>query len=202
MREFEPSASKGIGKGLRVLVEAPGDFLVGRVHAQRHIRRGHHRRMLQRRVMSIRNQVLGFAVDRRPLLGTGWALGQLPLVAQKHVEVAVVPGSWVGLPRAFNTAGGGVHAFASAELVAPAQALLFHACSLGFRANQCWITGTVSLTKGVTTGHQGHGLFVVHGHTGKGFAYITAGGDGIWIAVGAFWVHIDQAHLHGSQGVF
>ena len=200
--QLEPGASERIGKRLRVLVETPGDFLVGRVHAQRQVGRGHHRRMLLRRVMGIGDQVLGLAVNRRPLMGTGRALAQLPLVAQQHVEVAVVPGGRVGFPGPLDTAGGGVHTLAAAEFVAPAQALRLNRRGLRLGADQARITGAVGLAEGMPAGHQGHGFFVVHGHTGEGFAHIAARGDRIGIAVRAFRVHVDQAHLHGGQRVF
>ena len=52
----------------------------------------------------------------------------------------------------------------------------------------------------MAAGNEGDGFFVVHGHASKGFAHIPTGGDGIRLAIGAFGVDIDQAHLHGGQG--
>jgi len=46
---------------------------------------------------------------------------------------------------------------------------------------------------------QRHGFIVVHRHAGEGFADIDGRGFGVGIAVGAFRVHVDQAHLHGAQ---
>jgi hypothetical protein len=55
----------------------------------------------------------------------------------------------------------------------------------------------VCFAEGVATSDERHGFFVIHGHAGEGFADVARGGFGIGVAVGAFGVHIDQAHLHG-----
>jgi hypothetical protein len=60
----------------------------------------------------------------------------------------------------------------------------------------------MALAEGVPAGDERDGLFVVHGHAGEGLADVTAGGDRIRVAVRAFRVHVDQAHLHGGQRVF
>jgi hypothetical protein len=64
------------------------------------------------------------------------------------------------------------------------------------------IARAVALAEGVPAGDERDGLFVVHGHAGEGLADVTAGGDRIRVAVRAFRVHVDQAHLHGGQRVF
>ena len=200
--QFEPGAGKGISEFLRVLVETARNLLVSRVHAQRHIRSGHHRWVFLRRVVGIRDQVLGFDVFRCPLMGTGRALGQFPLVTEEHVEIAVIPSGGVWFPSPFDTTGGGVDAFASAELVDPAQALLFQRRGFRLWANQGRITGAVGFTEGVTAGYQRHGFFVVHRHAGEGFAHIAARCQWVRITVRTFRVNVDQAHLHGGQRVF
>jgi hypothetical protein len=60
----------------------------------------------------------------------------------------------------------------------------------------------MALAEGVPAGDERDGLFVVHGHACKGLANVTAGGDRIRVAVRAFRVHVDQAHLHGGQRIF
>ena len=182
-------------------MEAPRDLLVSRVHAQRQVGGGHHRRVFLRRIVSIGNQVLGLAVLRGPLMGASRALGQLPLVTEQHVEVAVVPGGGIGLPGTLDAAGSGVHALAAAELVDPAQALFFDTRGFRLRTDQRRIACAVGLAKGVTASHQGHGFLIVHRHAGEGFAHITAGRHRIRVAIRAFGVHIDQAHLHRRQRV-
>ena len=136
-----------------------------------------------------------------PLPGAGRALDQLPLVAEQHVEVAVVPLRRVGLPGAFDAAGGGVHALAGAEPVDPAQALLLDGGGFGFRTHQLRVARAVRLAEGVAAGDERDGLFVVHRHAGEGLAHVAARGHGVGVAVRALGVHVDQAHLHGGQRV-
>ncbi len=59
----------------------------------------------------------------------------------------------------------------------------------------------MGLAEGVAAGDEGHGLFVIHGHAREGLADVARRGQRIGLAVGAFRVHVDQAHLHGSQRV-
>ncbi len=200
--QLEPGAGERVGEGLRILVEAARDGLVDRVEAQRQVGRGHHRPVLLRRVVRVRDHVLsGLHVLGQPLRGAGRALDQFPLVAEEHVEVAHVPLGGVGLPCAFDAAGGGVHALAGAEAVLPAQALLFERGGLRFGTHQLRVARAVRLAEGVSAGDERDGLFVVHGHAGEGLTHIAARGHGVGVAVGAFGVHIDQAHLHGGQRV-
>ena len=56
-------------------------------------------------------------------------------------------------------------------------------------------------TEGVATCNQGNGFFVVHRHASKGLTNVARGSQGVWLAVWAFRVDVDQTHLHGSQGV-
>ena len=49
---------------------------------------------------------------------------------------------------------------------------------------------------------QRNGLFVVHGHAAKRFADVTAGPDRVGVAVRAFGVDVDEAHLHGAERRF
>ena len=49
---------------------------------------------------------------------------------------------------------------------------------------------------------QRDGFLVVHRHAREGFADVLAGRDRVRLAVGAFGVDVDQAHLHGGQGIF
>ena len=45
----------------------------------------------------------------------------------------------------------------------------------------------------------GHRLFVVHGHATKGVADIPGRCYGVGVAVGAFGVHVDEAHVCSGQ---
>ena len=82
---------------------------------------------------------------------------------------------------------------------APTQALVFDHGAFRVRAQQRGVTRTVGLAEGMAASDQRHGFIVVHRHAGEGFADIDGRGFGVGIAVGAFRVHVDQAHLHGAQ---
>ena len=200
--QLEPSAGVGVGKFLGVVEEVARDFLVVGIHAQRQVGGGHVGRMLLVGVESVHNHVLGLAVLGCPLDGACRALDLFPLVLEQHFEVAHIPLSGVGFPSALEAAGGGIGAFASAMGVDPTKTHFVHRRAFGLGAHFGGVTGTVHLAKGVATGHQCHGFVVVHGHAGKGFAHIVSRQLGVGVAVRALWVDVDEAHLHGGQGVF
>ncbi len=152
-------------------------------------------------VVRIGDHVLGLHVLRYPLVRTCGALGQFPLVAEERVEVAVVPRRGIRFPSTFQATGDGITTLATAVGTDPAEALCFQWSSFRFRTDQRGISGTVHLSEGVTTSCEGHGLFVVHGHAFECLTHIAATGQGIRVAVRALRVHIDQAHLHGSERV-
>ena len=201
VRELEPGAGEGVGELLGVRVETPADLLVDRVVAHGHVRGGHRGAMLLAGIVRVLDHVLGLHVLGAPLVGTGGALGQLPFVAEEHVEVAHVPLGGIGLPGALQAAGGGVAALAGAVGVHPAQALQLDGRGLGLGAHQAGVAGAMHLAEGVSAGGEGHGLLVVHGHALEGLAHVLAAGHGVGIAVRTFGVHVDQAHLHGREGV-
>ena len=134
-------------------------------------------------------------------MGAGRAFGQFPLVAEQHVEIAVVPLSGIRFPCTFDAAGGGINALAGAKTVLPAQSLLFDGRALGFGTHQPGVACAVGLAESMSAGNQRHGLFVVHGHSREGFAHIAARAQRIGIAIRAFRIHIDQAHLHCGEGI-
>src|SRR5690606_13932767 len=111
-----------------------------------------------RRVMRGRRVVLGLQILRVPLPGASGALGQLPVVAEQHVEVAVVPLDRIRGPRAFDAGGDGVVALAAAVRADPAETLLGDVGALGLRADLGGVTATVRLAEGVATGGQRDGL--------------------------------------------
>ena len=61
--------------------------------------------------------------------------------------------------------------------------------------------GAVRLAEGVAAGDQRDGLLVVHRHAAEGLADVARRGERIGIAVRAFGVDVDQAHLHGGERV-
>ena len=136
-----------------------------------------------------------------PLVRAGRAFGQLPLVAKQVFEEVVAPLGGRGGPGDFQAAGDGVAAKAAAVLADPAQALVRDVAGLGLLAHQRGVARAVRLAKGVATGDQRHSLLIVHGHAGEGVADVARRGNGIGVAVRALGVHVDQAHLHGGQGL-
>jgi hypothetical protein len=101
--ELEPCTSERVSELVRVLVEATGDLCVLRVVLESKVSRRHDRSMTLVRIVGIRHGVGHGSALRDPLLGTGWALGQFPVVFEKDLEVVVVPLGRVGGPSAFDT---------------------------------------------------------------------------------------------------
>ena len=60
----------------------------------------------------------------------------------------------------------------------------------------------MGFAEGVAAGDEGDGFLVVHRHAAEGFADVVGGLERIGIAVGAFGVDVDEAHLHGGERVF
>src|SRR5438067_8612263 len=85
--------------------------------------------------MSIRHGGHGRAILGSPLLRTGGARRQLPVVLVQVVEEPVVPLRRLVGPCALQPAGDRVCALAAAEAVPPAEALLFEGSTLGFRTD-------------------------------------------------------------------
>ena len=59
----------------------------------------------------------------------------------------------------------------------------------------------MGFTEGVTTGNQGNGFFIVHGHARKRFANVVGGSLRVRVAIGTFRIHIDQPHHGGCERV-
>ena len=59
----------------------------------------------------------------------------------------------------------------------------------------------MGFAKGVAAGNQRDRFFVVHRHPAEGFANVPSRRKGIRLAVRPFRIHIDQTHLHGSEGI-
>ena len=202
MGQLEPGPGESVGKFPGVFQIAPGDGCEERIVAQREVCRGHHRPVLLGRVVSVSHHIFFGHILGQPLLRAGRAFDQFPLVFKQHVEIAHVPLGRVRFPGALDTAAGGIAAFAAAKAVLPAEALFLQAGSLRFRADQGRIPCAVTLAEGMSAGNESNRFFVVHSHPGEGFPYVTAGGDGIRIAVGPFRIDVDQAHLYGGEGIF
>ena len=134
-----------------------------------------------------------------PDMRTSRTFHQLPLITEQQVKITIIPLCWIGCPGTLDTTGDGVAAFARAIAAEPAKTHIFDIRTFWFGTNQRRITSAMSLAKGMATSHQRHGFFVIHRHPGKCFTHIMRTGQWIWIAIRAFRVHIDQAHLHSRQ---
>ena len=136
-----------------------------------------------------------------PLPSAGRALCQFPLVAEQHVEIVHVPLDRIRRPGPFQAAGDRVIPLAAAEAADPAKALLFDAGAFRLGTDTGGIAGTMAFAESVPACDECDGLFVVHRHTRKGFADVAAQRDRIRLAVRPFRVHVNQAHLHGGEGI-
>ena len=155
-----------------------------------------------RRVVGIRHRAGACAILRLPLMRTGRALRQFPFVAEQVLEEVVAPLRRRGGPGDFQAAGDRVTAFAGAEAALPAQALLLEAGRFRLGPHMRRRAGAVGLAEGVAAGDERHRLLVVHRHAGEGLADIPRRRDRIRVAVRAFRVDVNQAHLHGSERIF
>ena len=137
-----------------------------------------------------------------PLMRTGRALREFPLVAEQVLEEVVAPLRGRGGPGDFQAAGDRVAADAGAEAASPAEALLVETGIFGIGPHIGRRAGAVGLAEGMAAGDERYRLLVVHGHALEGFADIDRRGDRIGIAVGTFGIDVNQPHLHGGQRIF
>ena len=84
--------------------------------------------------------------------------------------------------------------------VVPAKALLFQSLACRLNAHTLpRLVSAMSLTEGMATRNERHGFRIIHRHSTKGIANIVRRQRWIRVAVGAFWVYIDQTHLNRSE---
>ena len=105
-------------------------------------------------------------------------------------------------PGAFDTAGHGVAADATAGMVVPAQPLFFQISRLGSGPQVGSAAIAVRFADGVAASGQGDGFLVVHRHAGEGDADIVRSLERIGLAVHAFRIDIDEAHHNGGEWIF
>ena len=199
MNQLEPGAGEGVRKLVRVLVKAPGNLLVGRVETQRQVRGEHGGLALSGRIVGVGNR--GFGIPGHPLLRSGRALLQLPFVAEQVIEEGIAPPGGGAGPGDLRPSAYGVIAHAGPVAALPAHTLFLDGSRLGFGTDQGRVAGAVALAEGMAARDQGHGFVVVHGHALEGLANIMGGLQRIRLAVRSFRIDVDQAHLHGGEGV-
>src|SRR5579871_1204626 len=135
MRQLVPRLGERVRELLRMFEEALRNRPVDRVHPQRKVGGEHAGSYLLRRIVRRWNRARSTAVLGRPLVRARRTLGQLPLIAVEILEIVVAPLHRRRGPRHFNAAGDRVRAFARAEAVLPAEALLLDRSALGLRAD-------------------------------------------------------------------
>src|SRR6185312_13358939 len=152
--------------------------------------------------MRVRHGAVARTIFWGPLVRTGRALSQFPVVFEQVVEKVVAPLRRRGGPGDFQAAADGVSAKTLTEFVLPSQALVLNVGTFWFGAYIVSGDGSaVGLAEGMPAGNQRHSFFVVHGHALEGFANVPAGGNGIGLSIGPFRVHVNQTHLHRSQRI-
>src|SRR5271170_2824105 len=134
-------------------------------------------------------------------MSTGRAFGQLPVEAKQVLEEVVAPLRWCLRPSYFEPAANRIATFAGPEFAEPAETLRCDIRGLWLRTHQGHIARAVGLAEAVPARDQCHRLFIVHRHATECLADIPRRGDGIWIAIRPFRVHIDQTHLHRSERI-
>ena len=152
-------------------------------------------------IVGVRHRVGARAVRRLPLMRPGRALRQFPFEAEQILEEVVAPLRRRRRPGDLETTGDGIVPLARAELALPAEALFLEACGFRLRPHQRRIAGAVRLAEGVAAGNQSDRLLVVHGHAREGLSNVPGGGKRIRLAVRAFRIDVDQAHLDGGEGI-
>ena len=214
MRQLEPGAGEGVGELRGVLLEAARDLFVRRIVAQRQVGGQHGRRVALVRIEGVGHRALAAdwivshasenagAVLGHPLVGSGRAFHQFPLVAEQVVEIIVAPLRRRRRPGNLEPAGDRVTGHAAAVTALPAESLLLERRPFRLDPDQRGVAGAVGLAEGMAAGDQRDRFLVVHRHAREGFADIVRGLHRVRLAVGAFRVDVDQPHLHRGQRVF
>ena len=153
--------------------------------------------------MSVLNRGNSATVFRGPLSRTSRAFNLLPLVVKQVVEEVIVPLGRLSGPSTFQPTGNRVVCVSGSVTVDPAKPLVLQRSAFRLGTDVLIrIGGTVSFTEGMATSDQGNGFFVVHCHTAERVTNIKRSLERIGVSVGAFWVDVDQTHLHGTERIF
>src|SRR5579862_476563 len=135
-------------------------------------------------------------------MSAGRALRQLPFVAEEIGEEVVAPLRRGRGPDDFQTAADGVSSATFAEFIVPTQALLLDVGTFWFGA---YIlsrhASAMRLAEGMTSGNEGDGFFIIHRHAGESFPNVPGRSNRIGFSIRPLRIHINQAHLHGSERI-
>ena len=142
----------------------------------------------------------GLAIGRDPLGRAGRALGLHPVEGEQVFEILHREGGRRRSPGAFEPAGHRILADAGAAAVLPAEALLLGRSRRRRRADALvGRMGAMRLAEAVAAGDQRQRFLVVHRHPAEGFADVLGRRQRVAIAVGAFRIDVDEAHLDGAE---
>ena len=153
-----------------------------------------------RLIVSIRYGALGLGILGRPLLRTGGARRQLPVVLVEVLEVSVVPLRRVIGPGALEPARDRIGALSAAELLLPAEALLLQAGAFRFGTDVLGIRGgTMGLADRVAADDERKRLLVIHRHAAERLSNELCRKGRIGVAARPLRVYVDQAHVIGAH---
>src|SRR5580698_1965863 len=162
MRQLEPSLGEGVRQLLRMVVEALRDGRIDRVQLQSEVRGEHPGSTAFGGIVRIGNGTIRRAVLGSPLVRTGWALHQLPLILVQIFQEVVAPLHWRGGPYHLDAAGDRIGAYAAAIGIFPTQALLLDGRTLRFGADKfARIGSAMGLAERVPAGNERNGFLVI-----------------------------------------
>src|SRR5208282_634240 len=135
-------------------------------------------------------------------MSTGRTLRQFPFVFEEVVEEVVAPLRGRCGPSNFQAAANGVSPATFAKFILPSEALLLDAGTFWLVAHILSGNGSaVGFAESVTAGNECDCFFVIHRHAGERFPDIPRRGDGVWLSIRPFGIHIDQTHLHRAKRI-
>ena len=108
MGQLIPGLRKSGCKLIRVFMKTTGDLSIRWIHPQRDVRGEHDGSMLFLRIVGIRHQISSLGIGWNPLEGSRRALGQIPVILEQGIKVAVVPGDGCRCPGSFETTADGI----------------------------------------------------------------------------------------------
>ena len=149
--------------------------------------------------MCIRHSVCTGIILWFPLMSTGRTFSQFPFITKHILKIIITPLSRRRCPRTFKTTCNRMFTMTATEGIFPTHTLFFNASCGRFSTDKLtWIGSTVCFSEGMTASNQGDCFFIIHGHTTKGFTYISRRSHWIGMTIRSFWIDINKAHLNSS----
>src|SRR5262249_13129457 len=145
------------------------------------------RGMPLRWIVGIRNGAGCSPILGKPLVRTGWALSELPLIGEQVFQIVVVPLHRVSSPCALQPAADRIDPAAVAVTVLPTQTWVCDACGLRIGTDiAARIRSPVSFAERVPAGDERNGLLVIHRHAAERLPDVPCRGNWIRLLVGTF----------------